>query len=62
MTHQKVSEDFEIIRELGKGQYGEVKLAKNKKTGVLEVIKKISVSPSDSKNAEMTKNEIEMLI
>ena len=37
-------------------------LARNKKTGVLEVIKKINVSPLDNKNAERTLNEIETLI
>jgi len=50
------------VKNLGEGQYGEVKLARNKKTGVLEVIKKINVAPMDTKNEEMTKNEIEMLI
>jgi hypothetical protein len=62
LSHQKVKDDFEIVRELGKGAYGEVKLARNKKTGVLEVIKKINIAPFDTKNEEFTKNEIEMLI
>ncbi len=50
------------MKNLGKGQYAEVKLAKNKKTGVLEVIKKIHVAQFDTKNAERTWNEIETLI
>ncbi len=38
-------------------------LARNKITGVLEVIKKIIVSPFDNKNeTERTLNEIETLI
>jgi serine/threonine protein kinase len=62
LKHQKIKDDFDIVKGLGQGQYGEVKLARNKKTGVLEVIKKINVAPMDTKNEEMTKNEIEMLI
>jgi len=64
MQHKrKVAEDFEIVKQLGKGAFGQVKLAKNRKTGVLEVIKRIDIGSKDNKlEIELTKNEIEMLI
>jgi|LauGreDrversion4_2_1035121.scaffolds.fasta_scaffold792679_1 serine/threonine protein kinase len=64
MQHKrKVAEDFEIVKQLGKGAFGQVKLARNRKTGVLEVIKRIDIGSKDNKlEIELTKNEIEMLI
>jgi len=64
MQHKrKVAEDFEIVKQLGKGAFGQVKLAKNRKTGVLEVIKRIDIGSKDNKlEIELTKNEIEMII
>lgn len=60
---RKVAEDFEIVKQLGKGAFGQVKLARNRKTGVLEVIKRIDIGSKDNKlEIELTKNEIEMLI
>ena len=64
MQHKrKVAEDFEIVKQLGKGAFGQVKLARNRKTGVFEVIKRIVIGSKDNKlEIELTKNEIEMLI
>ena len=64
MQHKRqVAEDFEIVKQLGKGAFGQVKLARNRKTGVLEVIKRIDIGSKDNKlEIELTKNEIEMLI
>ncbi len=60
MQHKrKVAEDFEIVKQLGKGAFGQVKLARNRKTGVLEVIKRIDIGSKDNKlEIELTKNEI----
>ena len=43
ITDRQVKEDYEIMKDLGSGSFAQVQLAKNKKTGVKEVLKRIKV-------------------
>lgn len=47
ITNHSILDDYQITKELGKGSFASVKLATNRKTGVKEVVKRISVDPKD---------------
>ena len=57
-----IMNDYEYIKPLGFGSFGEVKLARNKNTKVHFAVKKMNVDPKDTKLVEMIHNEINTLI
>lgn len=43
----RIRDDYEILRKLGAGSFADVRLARNRKTGLLEVVKRIKIIAND---------------
>ena len=56
-----IEEKYEVIKELHKGGYGKVYLAKNKDTGDLRAVKSLSKNNITPEDLEKFKREIEVL-
>lgn len=62
ITNRKITDDYVLGRFLGEGAYAQVRLGKNKKTGVSEVVKKIPIGYGDEELLGQINNEIETLM
>ena len=54
-------ENYEIIKTIGSGSFGQVYLAKNLTEQRLYVIKKIKTQDMQTKDRENTENEVRLL-
>lgn len=54
--------EYEYLKPLGYGSFGEVKLARNRNTKVQFAVKKMNVDPKDTQLVEMIHNEIKILM
>ena len=58
---QSLRSDYQVIKLLGEGGFGQVFLVKDKRTGVLKAMKEIPTSQIEYEQAEKVQQEVEIL-
>ena len=62
LRYESISNEYQFLDQLGLGSYGEVRLARHKRSKFKFAIKKIPIDKNDKDSLEMINNEISTLM